>query len=241
MKLIPTLLIVSGMLAPLFADAAVFSINTASAAGWTATAGGAVGATPFVVNGFGNANGQPVLSITSSGNSAGSFLPGGSLANFDGFWTAKINFTLPADAFNVQFSFINFFADDRAVLRLNGNIISSTGAVAPGGSLNGFMVFTDGGPAQPYTFVGPFGTVSGNVTSGFVPGLNTLDLILNNTGVGLGGGIVPGLAPNDGTGFGINGTLTYSVPEPSLAGLIFTGVLFTAGYRRQINRGHAVK
>ena len=102
------------------------SFDTSDSTGWTVTGGGAVNATPFVVEGFGNSSG-PVISLTSDGANGGTFVTGGSLANFDGFWKATYTFFLPADAVNVQFNFSKFFGDDRAVMLLNGNLVSSTG------------------------------------------------------------------------------------------------------------------
>jgi hypothetical protein len=216
MKLSTIAVLTIGITLTHFANAAnIYVFDTSTPLIWQATAGGAVDATPFVVSGFGNANGQNVISITSSGGDSGTFLPGGSLANFDGFWTAKYTFTLPANAFNVQLNFINFFVDDRGVLRLNGNIISSAAV----GSVVGSMVLTDGGASQPYTFAGTSGNVSGSVSSGFVTGLNTLDIIINNTGAGPVGPLKPNLI-NDGTAFGISGTVSYAVPEPSSTSLL---------------------
>ena len=173
----------------------------------------------------------PVISLTSDGGGLGDFVQGGSLANFDGYWTATYTFYVPANAINPVLEFTNFFADDRAVLKLNGTIISSTGAVPPGGSLDGFMVLTDGGPAQPYTFAGPFGSVSGKATSGFVTGINTLTVVLNNTGTGVAGTMNGNLAWNDGTGMGLSGTVSYVVP---------TGTFDTANPEQWlVSAGHA--
>jgi hypothetical protein len=172
-----------------------------------------------VVLGLANTGGQPVVSITSDVRETGTFLSGGSIANFTGFWTARFSFTLPSNAYDVQLNFSKLFGDDRVVMKLNGTIISSAGIVAPGNSLNGFMVMTDGGPSQAYTFAGQSGSVSGSVSTGFVSGLNTLDFIVNNTGNNLAGALKPSLASNDGTEVGIEGSVLFSVPEPSCTSL----------------------
>ena len=72
------------------------------------------------------------------------------------------------------------------------------------------MVFTDGGPLVPYYFSGSGGTVSGTVTNGFVVGgQNTLTAIINNTEECINGGLSPLIC---GTAFGVNGTVSYSLP-----------------------------
>ena len=125
-------------------------------------------------------------------------MTGGSLANFDGFWKATYTFFLPADAVNVQFNFSKFFGDDRAVMILNSNLVSSTG-IPSGGNYNGSMVFADGNPVQPYTFKSPYGYVSGTVGTGFVPGgINRIVILVNNTGTGVLGTMNGNLAWNDG-------------------------------------------
>jgi len=203
-------------------------VNTTSSAGWAVTGGGAVDATPFVVSNWGNYHEQSVIALTSTGNDVGMFVSGGSLANFNGFWTATYSFTLPSDATAVQFSYSEFFGDDRGVMRLNGAIVGSAGLPTSPGDYSGVMVFTDGGLPQPYTFNGPYGYVSGTVTSGFnIGGTNTLQFIINNTGIGIDGTMHGDLAWNDGTGLGIKGTISYAiVPEPSVLAVLGLAGLF---------------
>ena len=226
-----------GLALPRYASAlTVFSFDSSSAAGWTVTGGGAVNATPYVVTIFGNYS--PVLSVATTGNAAGTFLPGGSAANFDGFWIADYTFSLPANAVNVQFDYTKFFADGRGVLKLNGTIINSAGFPGVGGSLDGFMIFTAGGQPQPYTFNGPFGNVSGSATSGFnIGGVNTIEVIMNNTAVSVASPMV-GLPDLDGTGLGIVGTISYAVPEPSFATLALAAL---GGAFLRIHRTTATK
>jgi hypothetical protein len=96
-------------------QANTISFDTSIATQWAVTAGGAVNATPYHRPAY-----PQFIYITSGGDSTGTFVPGGSLANFDGFWTADFTFTLPADATNIRLNYGNFYADDRAVLTLNG-------------------------------------------------------------------------------------------------------------------------
>src|SRR5579859_6116291 len=72
---------------PVAAD--TISVDTLTAA-WTVSGGGATNATPFI-NGSG-------ISVTSNTFQTGTFVSGGSAANFDGFWTARLTFSLPGNA-----------------------------------------------------------------------------------------------------------------------------------------------
>jgi hypothetical protein len=76
--------------------------------------------------------------------------------------------------------------DDRGVVQLNGNTVTSSGISNLLG-LNGQMVFTKGGAPQAYTFEHDyFDTIFAPITTGFKAGLNTINLILNDTSGGLG-------------------------------------------------------
>jgi hypothetical protein len=187
-----------------------------------------------------NPNNQVVyencLSVTSTGNGSGSFLPGGNLANFDGFWLADFAFSLPANATSVSINYGNFYVDDRAVLTLNGHIVDATG-IPYFGHMNdvGEMVFTDGGPLQSYSsFSSPDGFFSGTVTTGFnLGGVNTLEAIINNTKAGVYGPDLP-FQSGDGTLFGLSGTISYSVvPEPSSLLIFCFGAFASAFLRRR--------
>ncbi len=227
MKLITCKIISLAVMAATYANCTTISFDTATPSEWKVTAGGAVNVTPYSVayNAGPGATGN-AITVTSDSGPFGTFLPGGSLANFDGYWTAVYTFSLPANASNVQLNFANLFADGRAVMMLNGTIFSSAGYPTPGGTFNGFMVFTDGSAPVPYAFNGPFGNVSGTVNTGFnIGGLNTIEAIVNNTPDSVAGAMV-GLSPFDGTGLGITGAITYSiVPEPSISSLGFFGAL----------------
>lgn len=127
---------------------------------------------------------------------------------FDGFWTAGMNFTLPANATNIVLDFSGLTADDRTVFELNGSIIGD--GLTSSSAQNGSMTFTDGGPNQPYSFGGA-ASESGSVTTGFnAGGSNTLLLIVNNTQGGAFG-------PLTGFGFtaaGVSGSITYDLSFP---------------------------
>jgi hypothetical protein len=162
-------------------------------------------------------------SVTSTGNSQGTFAGGGTVSGFDGFWALNLGFNLPSNANNVQLSFDNLFADDRAVLEVNGTIVGNYSI----GGTTGFMTFTDGGPNASFTFNGP---TSGLIASGFnLGGTNTLALIVNNTGGGAFGSLKD-VGPNDYTAAFVEGSLSYDLggsaaPEPATAVLAAGGLL----------------
>jgi hypothetical protein len=218
------ILIISGVVQ--LAQGVSIYFDTTSSGGWAATAGGAFNATPYVVaNGFGGRS----VTITSSANNSGTFLPGGSLANFSGYWSVMYSFTLPANAANVQMSYSNFSIDDRGVLLLNGNIVDSVG-LPVNNQYDGSLVLTDGGVSQPFTYNGG-PSKSGSVSSGFISGgVNTIQGIINNTGNGVLGQL-NSLAFNNGTGFALYATVSYTlVPEPSAAAVTFLGFCCLAGF-----------
>jgi hypothetical protein len=191
------------------ASAASFDFSTTMATNWTASGGGAVDVTPYQYG--------TEISVTSTAFSNGTFLPGGSLAQFDGFWTATCAFFLPYGATNISLVYSNLTADDRAVLMLNGVAIGATGTQTASGGTQGYMVFTDGGPLESYYFSGPDATVNGSATSGFiVGGANILKAIVNNTRDGVAGTVLRTLTTTDGTTFRVKGAVSYLLIPPRL-------------------------
>ena len=147
--------------------AAVINLGTpANAAAWSVTGAGAAGSPAFQVS----ANGAGEISLTSNAASTGTFVSGGTLASFNGFWYADQTFSVPAGSTGVSLSFDTLFANDRAVLELNGVIIGDVDHLGATGA--GKFSFLPGPPDVAYTITG---TTSDVVTSGFViGGLNTL-------------------------------------------------------------------
>jgi len=182
------------------------NVSTATPTGWTVTAGGAVEAAPFL-------SGTNAISVTSNGTSAGTPVAGLTLSSFDGFWVADFTFTLPAGATNPSIAISNFFADDRSILKLNGNIIANT---AVDGSGSGSMVETDGAPAVPLTFTN--GSTSAPSSDFVIGGTNTLEAVINNT-VGGKAAALANIGASNGTNFGLNAAVSFdaaaSVPLPA--------------------------
>ena len=101
-------------------------------------------------------------------------------------YTRNADFTLPVGFTNASLDIVKFTVDDRGVLVLNDVIVASVGINGPG---SGQMVLTDGTIINPFPFqyanpnVGPFAAITGP----FKEGLNTLQVIVNNTGTGISG------------------------------------------------------
>jgi hypothetical protein len=145
-----------------------------------------------------------------------------------GFWTASYSFNLASA--NDTLSISDLAADDRVVVELNGTPIIGAGINGPG---TGTFIFTPTGSQQPFTFLGN-GSQSTSVTSPFIAGTNTIELIVNNTNNGITGGLTGGP-----TEVSFSGTVTpKAVPEPISGALLLAGVVGTAIVRRG-RRGQA--
>jgi hypothetical protein len=193
---------------------------------WLVTAAGAVDAASFQTN----VNRTGAIAITSDALESGSFLSGGSLAQFNGFWRAEIDFFLPATANDASLTFDGFYANDRGLLLLNGIEIGNVDHLGATG--DGLFQFTEAGVDQAYTFTG---LDSGSVNTGFLLGQsNTLSILVNNTGE------IPITAPtrtfdgsNDATTAFINASVSFTaVPEPGASMLCVLGLGATV-LRRQ--------
>lgn len=175
----------------------------ASAADWKVTGAGATAA-PAQQSG-------PRIGLTDNGFSTGTFLPGGSAAQFNGLWYADRSFTLPAGASNVTLTFSGLSGDDRVVLQLNGHDIGNVGISGSTGrpiTGQGVMLFPGATAEVPYSFTS---TVGGTVTSFFNPGgTNVLRLVVNNTGSGLGGRTASFLTTTDWSTAGVTASVTYT-------------------------------
>ncbi len=201
------------------------------AATWTVSIPGeSVSAvTPF---GAGGGDGS-VLCLSTTCGAGGTWVTGGGVAGFDGFWTAQLTFAIPAGATGVTLTYPSFTVDDRAVLELNGVTFASGSGMGLGE-----MELLDGGPNDPYTFLG---NTSGSVTSGFnVGGSNTIEVIINNTGNGI-HSPTDDVSGQDNTSFSFTGTVSFtqgtSAPEPGTMVMAAAGlILGIAAYRRRHRR-----
>jgi len=214
--------------------AATLDVGTASAGNWLITGAGAVAAPSY------NPSDLPgTISITSNGNSTGTFVSGASLADFNGFWYADSLFTIPSNATGVTLSFSRLLADDRVVLQLNGTDIGdyllSTGGV--GGP--GVMSFPPGPPDVSFTFTDQASAI---ITSGFLlGGVNDLRLVINNTGAASPSTPTRTFqSTGDFTYAQLSGTITYSVPEPATLSLLAVTAL-TVLSRRRVSQGAIVR
>ena len=206
------------------AFANVLSLTTDGTTPWTVSvpSDSISGATPYVI-GYSHGAFSQALSVTSNGNSGGTFVDGGSVANFDGFWTLNYTFTLPSNASSVLLNFSGLFADDRAVLELNGTLIGNTDL---NGMVSGQMTLTDGGPNNSFNFTE---VTSGSISTGFNLGAaNTLTIIVNNTG-NEASGAPQNLSGGDYTVAFLQGSVSYNpgvsaVPEPGSAVLLATAL-----------------
>jgi hypothetical protein len=186
-------------------------ISTTNAA-WRISAGGATDALAFHY--------FTDITVTSSGHNSGLFLPGGNYAAFDGFWVAHYYFTLPSNAAYPSLIYSNLFGDDRVVLRLNGNVIGSTGISLPTAPRLALMVLSDGEPAQTWAFGYPNRGVGGTNFGGFkLGGTNVLEAVVNNTPYAEYTPFLDTLSPTNGTFFGVRGAVSYTLTPPRLAAM----------------------
>jgi len=150
------------------------------------------------------------------------------------YWTATTTFAQPAPG--EVLDLVNVRPDDRAVFLLNGVEVAAFGGLGPGLSQ---FVFTPGGPEVPQFFLNNCceGSDLNDIVFGpFVPGVNTLEIIVNNTNHGRFGPIVDfgpsrmsfsGFVgvPGGGGGGGSSGTPEPGVWATMLMGFVALGVV----------------
>ncbi|MFD1611782.1 beta strand repeat-containing protein [Sphingomonas tabacisoli] len=134
------------------------------------------------------------------------------------FYVIGDDFVLPADFTNAVLTISDLNFDDRGTVLLNGKLVDSAGIFAPG---SGSFVFSPTGPNDPFNFPvanGPRNTV---ISTGFVPGANSLKLLVNDTNNGIFGNILPAVNISGGS---IAATVTFSrgsvTPAPIQTGAI---------------------
>jgi hypothetical protein len=203
--------------------ATVIDLGTSNAGNWSITGAGAVGATAMA-----NSTIPGTISITDNSLLDGIYISGGSQSNFNGVWFADFMFFLPDNAINMVLNFSRMFGDDRAVLQLNGSIIGNEAIDGPGPGLMNF-----GAGDSPYSFW--VGGKSGIATTGFnVGGLNTVRLLVVNTGTGRTGSTQGFAFLGDGTYAYLAGTVSYEEsPEPGSLSFILLGLAPLAWHLRR--------
>jgi hypothetical protein len=146
---------------------------------------------------------KPVFGATTYGHIAALTIP---FTDNNGYWTARVTFTLPAGATNPMLYIATLGVDDRAVVTLNDQPITDSGTYNGG---KGYMTYRNDGPNDRRTFSYGSGTQDLTITSGFVPGRNKLKVIVNNTNQGILGVPVPVTAASPSS-FGMTGEVTYT-------------------------------
>ena len=157
--------------------------------------------------------------------------PGG-----NGFNVTTQTVILPSDFNNALINIGSVYANDAAVLQVNGTNIVGWGIFGPG---NGNFAFSESGPFVPFTYALGHGfsllTVNQSYSAPFVPGANIIKVFHNDNGAGIGGSSFS--VANGELQF--NANLTYStsaaaVPEPSTSALLLAGCFFVGAtaYRR---------
>lgn len=154
-------------------------------------------------------------------------------------YTVSTSFTLPVGFLSPVLNIGNLYIDDRGVFELNDVIVSSTGIFGPG---PGSMTFTPGGLNVPYVFAyghgagGGIGTQNLDVFGPFVTGLNTIDILVNDTNSGIfGAPLTTGVNISD---VHFSGTVTFTdgrvaVPEPATLALLGLGIFAIGAIRRR--------
>jgi len=139
-------------------------------------------------------------------------------------YEAVLDFTLPTGFTNAVLTITNLQVDDRGILFLNGVAIDEGGIFGPGDGQ-----FDDGSGLVAHTFVRGNGARNVVVDTGFLTGLNSLRLIVNDTNAGIFGSLVNGPGgPSNTTSYFLVGEVTYDppvagIPEPSTWALMIAG------------------
>jgi hypothetical protein len=155
------------------------------------------------------------------------------------YWTATTHFAQPAPGKILLLGQLR--PDDRTVVMLNGAEVAAYGGLGPGTST---FVFTPGGPEVPQYFLNSCCESSTHklnavVFGPFVPGVNTLEFIINNTNDGIFGNIVDS-GPSRLSFEGSIRSGPSVTPEPTTWAMMLVGV-FGLGVAMRSRRGPAIR
>lgn len=176
----------------------------------------------------------PAVAITVTENiSQNHIYPSG-----NGFNVTTQTVNLPGDFSNALINIASVYANDAAVLQVNGVNIVGWGIFGPG---TGGFAFSESGPFESFTYalghVFNVATVNQSYTAPFVVGANTIKIFHNDNGVGIGGSRFS--VANGELQF--NANLTYetvmaAVPEPSTWALLLVGCCVVGTMARRRSR-----
>ncbi|MEO8812608.1 MAG: PEPxxWA-CTERM sorting domain-containing protein [Caulobacteraceae bacterium] len=195
--------------------ASIVAVACAAPLAATADTDVSINTAPYAFASYGTTGNPIATTPTPAGGASVSNDDGGA---YDvGFWTATTSFSLSST--NATLSITDLAADDRVVVELNGAVVDAAGIYGPG---TGTFIFTPTGSQVAQTFNGNSNGIPVDVTSGFVVGLNTIELIVNNTGSGIYGGLTGG--PTSLTFAGLVTPNGGGVPEPATWAMMLVGV-----------------
>jgi PEP-CTERM motif len=164
--------------------------------------------------------------------------PGYVNTGIDGYWTASMNFNVSnLDTTQPSSIDINSFSvDDRAELLINGTLIDAVGIYGGVGTTGGLFQSAAGGSYKPTSFNDNKSGLHEVLLSTLLHnGVNTIEVIVNNTGHGIWGSTISTGIYNP-TAFALDATITYdppAIPEPSSIALLTTGLLGFGVLRRR--------
>lgn len=143
---------------------------------------------------------------------------------------------LPVGFSDARININTVFANDVAVLQVNGVNIVGWGIFGPG---PGTFAFTAAGPFVPFQYALGHGfspaIVGQSYTAPFVAGSNTIKLFHNDNGVGIAGGQ---FHLNSGTvQLSANITYTAPVPEPASYAMLLAGLALIGAAIHRRNSG----
>jgi hypothetical protein len=160
---------------------------------------------------------------------------------WNGVWYANFAFTLPENAVNISLRIDSLWADDRAVVYLNGRaiadrIVDTGSAIAGPGNINQGLNTDD----YAYrVFVNASQYVVNDQSVFNTGGINTLKAIINNTGMGGVDERAYSFRSNgDRTSLRLNAEVTFDLatPEPAFGGVValaLGAILWRARRKRQ--------